>query len=209
MTTLIEAVNAVLIRTGQETVTTLTNAEAPVRQTITAINDTLQDMSLRLRLPRQLLSGSVEIAEGESSVILPVPSDRLQPGSVWIEGMSAGLKEPFAFTNVVRFNSFWPASGRPNVGLISGQTIQLYPTADAAYTMHYRYYPAPAVLSAASDVLPIPADWEWVLYKGAQALLEQFLGEQSTSLAAYLDGVATLQAMASKHQGPKRMQGYE
>jgi hypothetical protein len=208
MSTLLETVNAVLIRTGQETVSSLANAEAPVRQTITAINDTLQDMCLRLRLPRQLLSGSVDIAEGESSVLLPVPVDRLQPGSVWIEGSSGGNRDAFAFTNVVRFNSFMPARGCPNVGLIQGQTIQLYPTADRAYTMRYRYYPAPAVLSAASDVLPIPADWEWILLKGAQSVLEQFLGEQSTSLAAYLDGIATVQGLASKHQGSKRMQGY-
>ncbi|MEB3207073.1 MAG: hypothetical protein VKK59_06990 [Vampirovibrionales bacterium] len=208
MSTLLETVNAVLTRTGQETVSSLANAEAPIKQAITAINDTLQDMCLRLRLPRQLLSGSVAIAEGASSILMPVPVDRLQPGSVWVDGSPGGNKESFAFTNVVRFNSFLPASGCPNVGLIQGQTIEFYPTADRAYTLRYRYYPAPAVLSAATDVLPIPADWEWILLKGAQSVMEQFLGEQSTSLAAYLDGIATLQGLASKHQGRKRMQGY-
>ncbi|MEB3246169.1 MAG: hypothetical protein VKJ06_09335 [Vampirovibrionales bacterium] len=203
--TLLTAVNAVLVRTGQETVASLEGLESPAKQCVQAINDTLADMSLRLRLFRQAQSATISVAQGATEVSLPVPSDRLTPGSLWIEG----ALNPLGLASVASFNGLLPAAGMPTRALLQGQTLKLHPTADKAYTLRLSYAPSPVPLSLASDVLPIPDDWAPVLYKGAQALLEQFLGEASsgTQLGLYLEGINQLRALAAGLQGPKRMRG--
>ncbi|MGE0200346.1 MAG: hypothetical protein AB7P76_05190 [Candidatus Melainabacteria bacterium] len=207
MSTLLTLVNAVLRRTGQQTITTVVNARNPARQTVDFLNDIYTEMLQRLAANRLQKNATLTTSIGVTAYTLATDADvnLLVTDSVAESGSATVLKTVDSNHPLLQGET---ATGLPEAYYIQGDQIHLYPAPDAVYTIQYAYYLKPTALSGDSDAVELPAEWEHVLILGTQARLEKFLGEPAseTTYLMYRDGMAQLKKMGL-HKPHTRMKG--
>jgi len=196
MSALLQLINEVLRRTGQQEVTTLSNATTPTVQAIDFLNETYFEMLQRLKVQALTKAGSITTSAG---VVAYTPAadhdpDGLLPDSLQAENSQQRLRE-VAYTYPLEHGE--NVSGPPAYFYRSSGQIHLYPIPDGVYTIRYQYRIKPQILSGDSDVTALPESWEKVLVLGTQARLEKFLGEDGNdNYLLYRDGLLQLKSMA-------------
>ncbi|MDH4379094.1 MAG: hypothetical protein QE263_04220 [Vampirovibrionales bacterium] len=207
MTTLLQIVNQVLRRNGQQEVATLSNATTPARQTVDFINHVVADLVFTLDANRLIQSTSFSTVNGTRAYSLS-PTDanigNLLGDSVYINGqplLEVDYTHPLA-------NDPSAATGTPRRFYRQGNQLHLLPTPNAVLVVNYRYRTLPVALVNDADVLALPSDWEPVIILGALALLEKFLGDDGfgTTYTLYRDGVSQLRKASNIKPFP-RMRG--
>ncbi|WP_373531905.1 hypothetical protein [Vampirovibrio sp.] len=207
MSTLLQLVNEVLRRTGQQEATTLLNAQTPIIQTVDFLNDTYFEMLQRLKVRRLTQSNSLMTVAGQATYTLDanVDLDALLPDSVRDASNATPLPE-ISSTYAIELGE--NASGKPQYFYRNGSQLHLYPVPDGVYTIDYQAQIKPQTLSQNSDITALPVSWEKVLIMGAQARLEKFLGEPaSETYLLYRDGLLQLKSLAPRKPG-YRMKGF-
>lgn len=196
MSTFLDIVNEVLRRAGQETVTTLASAETPARQTMDFINEiyfeiletaqckfleTNSTFNTTTGIALYSLASDADVAFLLKDRIYKSTSDRylneVNPGSMLVSQLDD--------------------SGEPVRFWIEGTKVRLHPIPDEVYTINYYYLKRPAKLASNNDSSLLPLAWERLLIRGAQSLLEKFLGELESSrytYGLYLEGLALLRS---------------
>lgn len=81
------------------------------------------------------------------------------------------------------FDDAGPASGRPTSYVVTGATVNLYPTPDAAYTLSLRYYKLPATMVDDTDEPELPEHYQHLLVR--YALIRCFQRENDYQAASY------------------------
>ena len=207
MSTLLQLINEVLRRTGQQEVTTLNNATTPTVQAIDFLNETYFEMLQRLKVQPLTKAGSITTSEGVAAY---TPSadhepDGLLPDSLQEESTQQRLRE-VAYTYPLEHGE--TASGLPRYFYRNGSQIHLYPIPDGVYTIRYQYRVKPQAFNANNDVTALPESWERILILGTQARLEKFLGEDGNdNYLLYRDGLTQLKSM-SPLKPAYRMKGF-
>ena len=207
MTTLLQLVNQILRRNGQQEVATLSNAATPARQTIDFINHVVADLVFTLDANRLIKHASFNTETGTSAYSLP-PADAtistLLGDSLHINGsplMEVDYTHPLA-------NTISDTTGTPTKFYRQGNQLHLLPTPNAIFSVNYRYRTLPVALTDDADVLALPSDWEPTLILGALAVLEKVLGDDgfATTYTLYRDGVTQLRKASNVKLFP-RMRG--
>lgn len=133
------------------------------------LNDTLNDIYNEYRLPFMQTTEDyttvADVADLTNGSGLPTDySQAIQlvensPGTRFIPYIDFTLlNETFDVAN---------GSGKVEYWYKFGETINLYPTPDAAYSLTLSYYKTPTTLSSGSDVPEFPAEFEELLVIGA------------------------------------------
>ncbi len=196
MSSFLELVNAVLQRSGQETVATLANAETPVIQTMEAVNDTLAE--ILSSIPLKFLTATATFNTVDGQALYPLASDA---DSGYL------LKQTFRRTDdgtTLTEASRWDLSpeqlvrlGTPESFWLEGENLRLYPIPDGNAGIEYSYLKRQPPMINDVDECLLPTRWDFVIIRGAQSRLEKFLGEidaSRLSYALYLEGLAVLKA---------------
>lgn len=199
MTTLLDMTNQVLRQIGQQTVTTLTNAETPVVQTVAAINHIVENLHLALNSHRIVQAATVNTVASTQTVTPAVATSRVLGESLHIN--DAPITETTSTSYSARHLE--DLTGQPTHFYRQGDDLYLLPVPDAVYTINYQYRTLPNTISLDADVVDVPADWETALLFGAQALLEKFLGEDGFALTyqLYQQRVDMLKAQSLRDPG--------
>lgn len=93
----------------------------------------------------------------------PLPSDFSRLYNVEIVD-SGGSLRPLAAESLVGYDTKAPTQeGQPQVYVIDGANLKLWPVPDGAYTVRFRYFRTPAPLSSPNDVPEIPATYHRLL----------------------------------------------
>lgn len=196
MSTLLQLINEVLRRTGQQEVTTLTDATTPAIQAVDFLNETYIEMLHRLKVQHFTKPGTLTTSAGIAAYAPASDAsvDNLLPDSLRMENDQIRLQE-VSYTYSLEHGE--NASGRPEHFYRSGGQIYLYPIPDGVYTIDYQYQVKPQSLSGDSATTELPENWEKVLVLGTQARLEKFLGEDGNdNYLLYRDGLTQLKSMA-------------
>lgn len=207
MSTLLQLVNEVLRRTGQQEVNTLINAAIPALQAIDFLNETYFEMLQRLKVKRLCKSGSFTTSNELAAYTLATDGDidTLLPDSIREESTQSILKE-VPYTYPLANGEDQP--GKPQCFYRMTHQIHLYPIPDGVYTFLYNYLITPQNLSGDSTTTALPESWEKVLILGTQSRLEKFLGENgSETYLLYRDGLTQLKSL-SPLKPAYRMKGY-
>jgi hypothetical protein len=207
MSTLLELCNEILRRTGQTEVTTLVNAQTPAVQTRDFINEIYTEMLQLLKVNRLAAKATLTTVPGTSKYALAASADvnSILTDSV-LDTETQTLLLAVDYTYPLQHGT--GAQGRPEAFYKEGDSIVLYPMPDKAYTLQYHYLAAPHPLTNDADVTLLPQAWEKVLIRGAQAMLESFLGDGGKeSYFLYQEGLQHLKAEA-KLKPQSRMRGF-
>lgn len=201
MTTLLEMTNRVLQQVGQQTVTTVVNADTPVVQTVMAINHIVETMHLSLNSYQIVQSATMQTVADTPTVTPAVEVTRVLPDSLNIN--DAELVETTSTSTVARHLD--ELTGQPTHFYRQGENLYLLPVPDAVFTIHYQYRTVPAAVSDDGDVIDIPDSWETAVQFGSQALLEKFLGEDNFALTyqLYQQRVDMLKAQSLRQPGSR------
>lgn len=196
MSTFLEIVNEVLRRAGQETVSTLVSAEIPVRQTMDFVNDAYFEILEAAQCKFLEAKATFNTVNGTALYSLASDAD-----------VSFLLKDRVRETTSDRYlpevdpagmlASQLSDSGKPVRFWVEGTQLRMHPTPNGVYTIEYYYLKRPTKLSANTDNSLIPLAWERLLIRGAQCLLEKFLGEIDNSrftYGLYLEGLGLLKS---------------
>jgi hypothetical protein len=204
MTTLLEMTNRVLQQVGQQTVTTVANADTPVVQTVMAINHIVETMHLSLNSYQIVQSATMQTAADTPTVTPAVEVTRVLPDSLNIN--DADLVETTSTSMVARHLD--ELTGQPTHFYRLGDNLYLLPVPDAVFTIHYQYRTVPPTVSGDDDVIDTPEGWQTAVQLGSQALLEKFLGEDNFALTyqLYQQRVDMLKAQSLRQPG-QRFQG--
>jgi hypothetical protein len=200
MSTLLQLVNEVLRRTGQRVMITLTNSDTPSSQTFDFLNEIyfeiLQALELNRLEKRDLLITSLGVANyslADDATIGTLLTDSLihSDNELRLREVSGSYPLEQGLTVV----------GKPTCFYREGNSVYLYPTPDATYSIQYKYLITPQKLSGDSTQTQLPVEWERVLIRGTQALLEHFLGdvEQNNSYVLYQQGLSQLKKQCLIH----------
>lgn len=193
MSTLLNIVNRILTRTGQQTVSTLVNAHTPVPQTVEFINQIYFEMFQVLKVNHLKKDATIitEAATQSYSVASDTDSENILPDSVYNTDTGLVLSE-VDYTKAIEYSDALP--NEPVCFFRQADQIYFLPTPDKVYNIQYGYLIKPRRISNDSDSLAIPDDWEWVLEQGVQSLLEKFLGENTyrDSFVLYRDGLSNI-----------------
>lgn len=207
MSTLLQLVNEVLRRTGQQEVSTLVNATTPALQTIDFLNETYFEMLQRLKVKRLCKSGSFTTSPGIAAYTLATDGDidTLLPDSIREESTQNTLKE---VTYTYPLENGEDQTGKPHCFYRMASQIHLYPVPNGVYIFLYNYLITPQNLTGDSATTALPESWEKVLILGTQSRLEKFLGENgSENYLLYRDGLTQLKSL-SLLKPAYRMKGY-
>lgn len=207
MSSLLQIVNEVLRRTGQQEVSTLVNAQTPALQAVDFLNETYTDMLQRLKAQQLMRTGNFSTSDGISQYNLATDADinSLISDSVLETTIPLRLNE-VDYTFPLDHDP--TATGRPSRFYHSGSQIHLYPIPDGVYTIQYQYFVKPMLLSDDSDTTELPVEWEKVLINGTQARLEKFLGEEAEeTYFLYREGLEQLKSR-SQTKPYYRMKGF-
>ncbi len=196
MSSFLELVNDVLRRTGQETVTTLTNAPPPARQVMDFINDIYFDILNAAQCNFLQASATITTADGTATYALAPDADvnyllrdRIQESTSddYMSQVDPTMLGPAYLDDTGKPYQFW----------IEGNRIRFYPVPNGVFTIHYEYLKRPVQLVSDADNSLIPLAWERLLVRGAESLLEKYLGEIDNSRFTYslfLEGMALLKS---------------
>ena len=199
VSTLLQLVNEVLRRKGQVEASTLVNAGTPAVQTRDFLNEVYFEMLQRLKVDRLIKQASFNTTANTAAYTLATDADvnSLLPDSLLETASQRGLAQTDSTYPLEKGTS---AVGRPDHFYVQGNSLYLYPTPDAAYTINYQYGVKPSALSNDTDTTALPAEWEKVLVLGTQARLEQFLGEPGAegTYFLYQEGLVQLRYRASR-----------
>lgn len=207
MSTLLQLVNEVLRRAGQQEVTTLASAPTPAAQTIDFLNETYFEMLQRLKVKQLCKSASITTSQDVSAYTIATDGDidLLVPDSIRETTKQNQLKE-VAYTYPQEHGE--TQTGEPRFFYRLSNQIHFYPIPDGAYTLLYHYLIAPQNLTGDSTEPAIPESWEKVLVLGTQSRLEKFLGENgSENYLLYRDGLTQLKSL-SPLKPAYRMKGF-
>ncbi|HEY9745589.1 MAG TPA: hypothetical protein V6C99_05175 [Oculatellaceae cyanobacterium] len=207
MSSALRLINEVLRRTGQLEVTTLADAQTPVSQALSFMNETYWEMLHRLKVQRLLKTGTLATTPG--TFAYPVAGDA-DINSV----VSDSVMDTDTQQSIPEADYSYPiqqgllATGRPRVFYRFGNQLCLHPTPDGIYHLAYHYWRQPVDLQADDDQTLLPPDWEKVLVLGTQSRLEKFLGESGTeSYLLFRDGLDRLRRRSPMKPAP-RMKGF-
>lgn len=207
MSNLLQLVNEVLRRSGQQEVNTLLNAPTPALQTIDFLNETYFEMLQRLKVKRLCLSASITTTPDTAAYNI-APSndiDRVLADSVRDISHKKTLKE-VAYTYPQARNE--NETGQPQFFYRMDNQIYFYPVPNGNYTIQYRYLVTPHKLATDEESPAIPEHWEQVLVLGTQSRLEKFLGEGgSENYLLYRDGLTQIKSL-SPLKPHYRMKGF-
>ena len=207
MSTLLQLVNEVLRRTGQEEIATLSTAQTPAIQARDFLNETYFEMLQKLKAQRFLKQATLTTSNGTAAYTLVSDAEinALLGNSLLETTTQQQLWETDYTYPLLRGTS---VTGKPECFYRSGNQIYFYPIPNAVYTIQYDYLLKPVNLTADTDAPQIPAEWEKTLVLGTQARLEKFLGESAQeSYLLYQDNMSQLRkrsALKPQH----RMKGF-
>lgn len=198
MSTFLNIVNDVLRRTGQDTVLSLEGASTPVVQTMHFINDVYQEI---LQSAECKFLEARETLETENATALYTLANDADPAFLLTDRIRE-LSADRYLTEVdpaLMLSSRLEDEGKPVRFWIEGDQLRLHPVPNDVYTIEYYYLKRPSVLTDDADETLIPMAWERLLVRGAQSLLEKFLGETESSrftYGLYLEGLSLLRSKA-------------
>lgn len=202
--TVLELLNIVLERLGQQPVVNLSALSVPARQALLFLNDTYMELLETLGTSRLQKTGQFtsqpNIAhyslENEALPVLLISETLIHKGE----------RTPLTEVPPEQVNRFNPdQAGRPGFYWKTDSQIALWPVPDKNYTFTYRLAPQPEGLTATTPALTglTPAMQRALLW-GAQAYLAQFLGEASATDAFALYQQALTRLKAAETRNPKR-----
>lgn len=208
-TTLLNLINTILRKAGQQTVTTLAGGQTPVPQAVDFLNEVYFDMLAALKSPRLQKTASFNTVAGTAAYSSATDGEveHILLDTLRLTGESRPLQ---AVDELYPLRHGETATGKPVAFYFQSGQIMLYPIPNDVYTVKYSYFHRPTRLAADSDTPVIPQTWEEVLIRGAQALLEQFLGESgnaSDSFAIYQQGLTRLRGLGPL-RSETRMKGF-
>ena len=180
MATVLSLVNQVLLRTGQVTVNTLANAEAPASQALDFLNTVLSELYLFLNPSWLFKSTSFATELDLSRYDLPadVEFDRLLDYTLTVSGEKSSLSQvPEEHIKVLNAAS----TGKPHFFWIQEDKFHLWPRPDKVYTIDFIYKAQAPKLTTSTQILDLPQAWIEALIFGVQAYLERFLGESNAN----------------------------
>jgi hypothetical protein len=209
MSTYLEIVNEVLRRTGQETIDTLVDAESPARQVMDFVNEVYFEILDVAQCKFLEASATLETTGGTALYSLAADAD---VSFLLKDRLSDATSDRYLVEvdSALMLSSQIYDTGKPVRFWIEGTKLRLHPVPDGTYTIRYYYLKRPSRLVEDGDSSLIPLSWERLLVRGAQSLLEKFLGELESSrytYGLYLEGLSLLK---SKNQIKPRyqMKGY-
>jgi hypothetical protein len=209
MVTALSMLNTLLTRSGQLPASSLQNLQAPAKQALQALNDTLIHMNTGLNAPWLYQKTSLTTQINNAIISLPqeINLDLIVSNSLFnaITNQALMMTSPQAMQR----NFSLPSTlGAPCLYWFENNQLKVYPTPNAVYTITLLYKTIPTAFTLDSSSLDWPNNWVHVLTLGAQARLEKFLEDNrfADTQQSYLQGLATLQAQASKNRVP-RIQG--
>lgn len=209
MSTLLQLVNDVLRKAGQQEATTVANAAAPIKQAVDFINQTRMDMFHTLETHRLIATHTVTVTAAQDTYTLSgeVSISSILPDSLYVAGQSAPLREVDYRHGVFRDAI---STGTPRYFFRQGEAITLRPVPDADTSVQLQYLKVPEALTADVDTIDLPTNWEPTLVMGALALLEKFLGDGDyvQTYALYREQWAQLRAKSSKSVRPQMKSPY-
>lgn len=209
MTTYLNLVNAVLERTGQETLSTLSGATSPATQAMAFLNEIYTEMSLLIA--PQFFTARTSLST-QANVALYNPATNTDVSRIYkdqIYNTTTGQRL-FEISPAILESQDSVETGTPTRFWFEAGQIRFYPIPNGIYSIAYRYLIHPTPLVGDGDTLIFPPDWQIVLIRGAQSLLEKFLGEVEngrTSYLMYLEGMMLLKTR-EKIQSRSVMRGY-
>jgi hypothetical protein len=111
---------------------------------------------------RELLdTESYTTSNGTASYALPSDFSRLYNVEIFD---ADGVLMPLAAETLIGYDTKAPSqTGRPQLYVIEGSSLKLWPVPDGAYTIRVRHYRKPASLSGALDEPEIPATYHHLL----------------------------------------------
>jgi hypothetical protein len=196
MSNFLEIVNQILRRTGQETITTLVSAQSPVVQAMDFVNEAYFEILEAAECQFLQTKATFNTINGTALYTLAADADVMFLLKDRIRETTAGGYLP-EMDPAMMASAYLADTGKPVRFWVEGTQLRLHPVPNAVYTIEYYYLKRPAKLAADADNSLIPYAWERLLVRGAQSLLERFLGEVESSrqtFVLYQDGLALLRA---------------
>lgn len=187
--TVLECINWVLKRAGQNTISSLLMAPTPVRQTLDALNLVYSELITILPLPSLRQRTTVTLAANQATVELTPLG--IQPESIGDHGFVRfilGTQAPVVLAPLSQQEALLrpvnSTAEQPTSYWLDASTLRIWPTPSQAITLDIGYTPTPAryLESDAAVAIPFPVSWHRVLLLGMLAHVQQFLGE-----GVYLD----------------------
>lgn len=214
MSNFIEITNQVLRRAGQESASSLAAASSPVQQTMDFINEVYFDVLQAAQCHFLETNTTFNTSNGTALYTLASDADVnfLLKDRIRETTSDSYLSEA---DPAMMLASHLGNTGKPIRFWVEGTKLRLHPIPDGAYTIEYYYLKRPTKLANDTDSLLIPLAWEHLLIRGAQSLLEKFLGEVENSrisYSLYLEGLALLKSKAHvkpHHQMKGFYRGYQ
>lgn len=179
MSTALALINEVLRRAGQIETSTLVDAQTPVAQTLSFLNETYFEMLQCLQVQQLLKTTTLNTVSGMIAYNVAADTEINSVISDSVVDLDTQQLLPEVDYSYPIHNGL-TATGRPTVFYRFGKQLCLYPTPNAIYHLSYHYCLKPSNLQSDDDVTALPEDWEKVLILGAQSRLEKFLGESGT-----------------------------
>lgn len=138
------------------------------------INDTQRDVFNEFTLRQMETTQSYTLTADDSDITTGagLPSNFVQPVSLTNTYLSNEKRIVPITVSQLDLNYPDPTdttahpTGAPSFWYVYGNTIRVYPTPDAAYTVNLRYLREPTTLSADADVPEIPSEFEEILVYG-------------------------------------------
>jgi hypothetical protein len=139
------------------------------------INDTVNDIFNEYRLPFMQTTQTYTVTVGDSDITHGSGLPTNFVNTIDLVNTTSGQESVIPYKDFSELDIAYPdeddttrnASGVPLYWYKYGNTIKLFPSPAAAYTLTLRYYKKPTVLSADGDVPDIPSEFEELLVVGA------------------------------------------
>lgn len=154
------------------------------------------------------LETSATLTTAAGTATYSVPADWMRTRTLQVSG-SSPMDSSLSREQV---DGWFPdsvnSSGEPLFFVVSGDTLRLYPTPDAVYSVTHVYYKSETVLAAGSDVPLMPAWAQGILIWGAASHLLRRTGQDARADEAqvqYDRWLRRLQDNVRRTSGPVRV----
>jgi uncharacterized protein YutD len=138
------------------------------------INDAQRDVFNEFRLPFMEDTQNYTVTAGSSDITngAGLPSNYVQAIDLIL---TSNGEMVIPYKDFREIDNYYPdpndtvvhTAGKPQYWYFYANTIRLFPVPDNAYTLTLRYFKAPIVLSATTDIPSIPPEFEEILVMGA------------------------------------------
>lgn len=139
------------------------------------LNDTINDVFNEYRLPFMQTTQTYTVTANDSDITHGSGLPTNYVGAIDLLNTTSGQESVIPYKDFSELDQMYPdlddttrnTAGQPLYWYKYGNTIKLFPSPAAAYTLSLRYYKKPTALSDTTDVPEIPSEFEELLVAGA------------------------------------------